>query len=116
MLKNPNGSQFVPVPRDPLTAKKCELVFVLASASFPYGVSVSVMMFENEQAFFDNRQSHTAHLGKYEINVRRPDLFTLMHEVALEFFPGFEVCAAPEKPEEVPSPPADDVASEKALG
>jgi hypothetical protein len=116
MLRNPNGSVFVPVPHDPLTAKKCELVFVIAAAAFPYGVSVSVMMFENAEAFFDNRQSHTAHLGQYEIDVRRPDLFTLMHDVALEFFPGFEVCAAPAKPEEVPPLSPDDAASEKALG
>jgi hypothetical protein len=95
MLKNPKGSVFVTVPHDPLTAKKCELVFVLASAAFPSGVTVSVMMFENEQAFFDNRESHTANLGHYEIDVRRPDLFNVLHEIALEFFPGFEVCSPP---------------------
>lgn len=101
MLKNPNGSTFVAVPHDPLTAKKCELVFVIAAAAFPIGVSVSAMMFENEDAFFNDQKTHVVHLGEYDIDVRRPDLFSLMHEKALEFFPGFEVCAAPKKPEPV---------------
>lgn len=101
MLKNPEGSTFVAAPNDPVTAKKCEFVFIIASAAFPSGVHLSVVMFEDEKAFFDGRQSHTAILGEYDIDVRRTDLYDVMHEKALEYFPGFEVCAAPKKPEPV---------------
>lgn len=100
MLKNSKGSTLVPVPNDPLTAKKCEYIFIIAAAAFPSGVSVDAVMFEDEQAFLCDLRCHTVYLGNFDIGVRHTDLYDAMHEKALEFFPGFEVCATPKKPEE----------------
>lgn len=111
MLKNPNGSTFVEVPHDPVTAKKCEFIFIIAYAAFPSGISIDAMMFENEEAFFSDTKVHIVHLDNFDIDVRSTDLYDVMHEKALGYFPGFEVCQTPKPPE-----PATDVLQEGLSG
>lgn len=52
MLRNKNGSTFVPVPHQPTTANKCEYVFLTGYAAYPSGVTLGAFLFEDEAASF----------------------------------------------------------------
>ena len=100
MLRNKNGSTFVPVPHQPTTANKCEYVFLTGYAAYPSGVTLGAFLFEDEAAFHEQRPCNSLTLGTFDVSIKDEDIYGAMHKVGTEFFPDFEVCSPPQRPKE----------------
>lgn len=98
MLKNPNPDQYTHVPNKP-SAKMYEYV-VLNPSSHKIGlVSVSALLYANDDAFFAGQNCGDTFIGEMDYNLNDAGLLDAVEAFALTQFSGFESCSPPVKPE-----------------